>query len=208
MLLYKYVLADLDSKDDIERLRRLHRYKVLTAFETEGQTIVSTAAVNSFLSHIAVFASSNKAIEVVDYNANKTGRLISNAHDRPVHTIAFPSATRYASHPPAVHDTFVTASTDGDVKVWDLRTRAAAATLCGHVNRAHRVGVAFSPCMRYIACGSEDKQAYLYDIRGGARISTLQGHKDVVSGIAFNPLHPQIVTASLDGHLRTFIDKM
>ena len=40
----------------------------------------------------------------------------------------------------------------------------------GHVNRQQPVGAAFSPCMRYIASGSEDKLAYLFDIRSGTYV--------------------------------------
>lgn len=83
------------------------------------------------------------------------------------------------------------------------------------MNRVHTVGAAFSPCMRYVASGSEDRVrevvcggarshaclltpsfrnyytihqcAYLFDIRSGSLVKRLTGAKDVVCDVAFNP---------------------
>ena len=85
----------------------------------------------------------------------------------------------------------MTAACDGQIRLWDIRARTCARAFEGHVNRTQKIGNAltpsssqncksmdvniislnqfegmqFSPCMRYIACGSEDKMAYVYDIR-------------------------------------------
>lgn len=65
--------------------------------------------------------------------------------------------------------------------------------------------MSFSPCCRYIASGSEDNRAYLFDIGSGTYISKLNGgHKGVVSDVAFHPLHPQLATACYDGKIRFF----
>lgn len=37
-----------------------------------------------------------------------------------------------------------------------------------------QVGLAFSPCMRFVAVGSEDRSAVVYDIRTGKCVSSLQ----------------------------------
>jgi WD40 repeat protein len=88
----------------------------------------------------------------------------------------------------------------------------------GHTNRQQPIGVAFSPCMRFVGCGSEDKSAYLFDIGSGAPVERLGagggsasgagasggGHTDVVSDIAFSPVHPQLVTACFDARLRFY----
>ena len=73
--------------------------------------------------------------------------------------------------------------------------------------RASAVQASFSPCMRYIASGSEDRAAFLYDIRRGTALAKLQGHHtDVVSCVAWNPLYPQLATASYDGHIHFFTE--
>ena len=54
------------------------------------------------------------------------------------------------------------------MKLWDLRKPGGCVRLFhSHVNRTHAVGCAFSPCMRYIATGSEDHRAFLYDVSSG-----------------------------------------
>ena len=60
---------------------------------------------------------------------------------------------------------------------------------------------------RYVACGSEDNRAYLYDVGSGKVVERLQGHSDAVLDVKFNPMHPQLVTACVDGKLRFFSDE-
>ena len=64
--------------------------------------------------------------------------------------------------------------------------------------------------MRYLATGSEDKSAYLYDVRQGAVVVRLREGKppplDVVSDVAFHPSRPQLVTTSHDGRARFYSD--
>ena len=75
----------------------------------------------------------------------------------------------------------------------------------------------FSPCMRYIAIGSEDRKTVIYDIRSSTNISSssslsssstttykLGGNKDTVSCVMFNPLYPQLVSGSYDGSIHFF----
>ncbi len=49
--------------------------------------------------------------------------------------------------------------------------------------------------------------AYLYDMRQGVVAQRLRGsHGDAVTGVAWNPLHPQLATACLDGRVQFFSD--
>ena len=67
------------------------------------------------------------------------------------------------------------------------------------------MGVAFSPCLRYVAAGGEDRAATLFDLRMGTVLHRLRdGHTDVVADVAFHPLHPQLATACYDGRVRFF----
>lgn len=75
-----------------------------------------------------------------------------------------------------------------------------------HINRRESITIALSPCLRYLATGSEDRTARIVDLRGGREIVKLPGHKDVVSGVAFNPLFPQLATCSFDGTVRFYVD--
>ena len=51
----------------------------------------------------------------------------------------------------------------------------------------------------------EDKQACLYDVRGGPPLHRLRaGHSDTVADVAWHPVLPQLATACLDGRARFF----
>lgn len=77
----------------------------------------------------------------------------------------------------------------------------------GHKNSQIPVGLALSPCLRWLAVGSEDKVAYVYDLRQGVVAQRLRGgHGDAVTGIAYNPLHPQMAVACLDGRVHFYSD--
>lgn len=58
-----------------------------------------------------------------------------------------------------------------------------------------------------VLAGSEDKVAYLYDLRMGTILHRVRGtHGDAVTDVAFNPLHPQLATATLDGNVHFYSD--
>ena len=46
----------------------------------------------------------------------------------------------------------------------------------------------------------------VYDVRAGKEIARLSGHRDVVSSVAFNPIFPQLASASYDGTVRFYVD--
>ena len=76
-----------------------------------------------------------------------------------------------------------------------------------HVNKREPITCDISPCLRYIATGSEDKATIIYDIRTGKVLSKLAGqHRDCVSCVAFNPLFPQLASASYDGTVKFYVD--
>ena len=104
------------------------------------------------------------------------------------------------------YNLFATAATDNVVSLWDLRAPSVVFRYTGHVNRREQISVALSPCLRYLATGSEDRTARVIDVRGGSEIARLQGHRDVVSGVAFNPLFSQLATCSFDGAVRFYVD--
>ena len=174
----------------------------------DAQNVTALACLNTMLSPLILAAASNRSLRVLDAASGKIVRHIDDAHSKPVHTISLgtPSAATH-SIPKDRFDLFATAAADNLVKLWDLRTKntSCVGALSAHLNRREPLGLAFSPCMRYLACGSEDKQAYIYDLRTASPVARLRGHhSDVVSCVAFNPLHPQLITASYDGRLRFY----
>jgi WD40 repeat protein len=71
------------------------------------------------------------------------------------------------------------------------------------------IGLAFSPCMRYLATGSEDKAAYVYDLRSCSMLGRLRppGHTaEVVTDVAFHPWRPELVVGCMDGRVHCYAD--
>ena len=195
-------------KDDIRKgYTARHSAKMVAIWEHPGvKQINSVACNNSFLSNLIISAGSNKSISIFDAAEGKVVRLMENTHSRAPHTVCLPSVSAYTSHAATSYDVLLSAAPDNTVHLWDLRMNHLGMRFGQHVNRVHQVGVAFSPCMRYVAVGSEDKNCYIYDIRAGRCLEKLGGHTDVVSCVAYNPLHPQLATSSYDGRIRFYVD--
>eukprot|EP00802_Teleaulax_amphioxeia_P009467 Tamp_09483.p1 GENE.Tamp_09483~~Tamp_09483.p1 ORF type:complete len:376 (+),score=47.62 Tamp_09483:163-1290(+) len=64
MLLYELKLAN-DACDDLERLRKRHRFREVACIQSCAERISAMTCVNDFLSHILLAACSNRSIEGV-----------------------------------------------------------------------------------------------------------------------------------------------
>lgn len=205
--LYSYELDGLDDADDLRRLANHSSYRLRWHYEAPCKSITAMAAANAYLSHTVLLGGSDRSVYAVDVAAGALAQTFADVHPRPPHTVAIPEASTHASLPAAAHDTMLTSALDGAIHVWDLRAgggAGASARLTGHANRSYRVRAAFSPCMRWIASGSEDKCAYLYDLRRTTLCSRLRGAADAVSDVAFSPTSPLLAAASLDGCVRLY----
>ena len=76
-----------------------------------------------------------------------------------------------------------------------------------HRNRTQPIVPALSPCMRYVAIGSESRNAAMYDLRTSCQICSIHGHRDVVSSVSFHPYSAEICTSSYDRTVRFYRDK-
>ncbi|CAG9466750.1 unnamed protein product [Pedinophyceae sp. YPF-701] len=205
--LYRYEIGAEKAANDLDRLRASNRYRQLAALPTAAQAITALTAANRVLSHLVLAATSNRAVEVIDLAAGRTARTLPDAHARPVHTLALNDVSPYAQHAAEAHELFITAAADGLVKLWDLRSQRCARVFSGHANRQQPVGASLSPCMRWLAAGSEDRAAVMWDLGSGMIVHRARGHPDVVSDVAWHPLHPQLATACSDGHVRFFSEE-
>ncbi|XP_075780787.1 WD repeat-containing protein 27 isoform X2 [Pelodiscus sinensis] len=194
------------SKDDQKRYKQKSICKSVQKFPMASTVeITSLSAINDFYSYIILTAGSNRALEVFDLNAGCSAAVIPDAHSRSVHQICQNEGSAFSTQPLEAYNLFMTAAIGDGIKLWDLRTLRCERRFQGHINRCHPCGIAISPCGQFIACGSEDKSAYIYEMRTSTFSHKLAGHTESVINVAFNPSSPQLTTATLDGKLQLFL---
>ena len=197
--------------------------------------MTSFNCVNTVHSALLFAATSDKKLHILDAETGGLARSIDiltaarpdstvYSHDRGIHCIALPSPSLHASVTTDHFNFFATAAIDNSVLLWDLRQACPTHRFTGHVNRKDSCGVSISPCLKFIGVGSEDRSAYILDLRymgggsggggggdasGGDRmlpLAKLTGHGDVVADVCFHPVFPQLATGSHDGRIRFFKD--
>lgn len=203
LCLYKYHVDP--TKKDIKRYQTNNRYKLVQGFEvSDARNITTFSTINSFYSYIALCACSNKSVVVFDVNKVQPVRTISDAHTRSVNSLCQNQGSAFVSQTSEAYDLFLTAAPTDGVKLWDLRQNRCVRKFEGHMNRAQKIGLAYSPCAKYIAVGSEDRSVYLYDIRSSSYLHRLSSHSDVITSVAFHPQKPLLACGTLSGQLRTY----
>jgi WD40 repeat protein len=143
------------------------------------------AAVNAFHSHLVLSAASDRSIAVMDMNKSAISRHIPQAQKRPIHAIRINEGSPFVAHAAGMYEyagslvvivlsiiprldsynLFATSAVADGVALWDLRADGCVRRYNGHISRAHPVGMAISPCGRFLATGSEDRCCYVYDMR-------------------------------------------
>ncbi|XP_058526983.1 WD repeat-containing protein 27 isoform X1 [Ochotona princeps] len=192
-------------RDDLNRyspkswFQPVHRLSVAS-----GAHVTSLSAVNDFYSHIVLTAARDRSLEVFDLNVGRSAAVIAEAHSRPVHQICQNKGSLFTAQQSQAYDLFLTTAIGDGLRLWDLRTLRCVRRFEGHPNRCYPCGIAFSPCGRFMACGAEDRHAYVYDMGSSTFSHRLPGHTDTVTGVAFSPSAAQLATATLDGKLQLF----
>ncbi|XP_068041241.1 WD repeat-containing protein 27 isoform X1 [Anomalospiza imberbis] len=213
------------TKDDLKRYKKRSVCKLVQKFPmTSAMEITSLSAVNEFYSYIVLTAGSNRALEVFDLNAGCSTAVIQEAHVRSVHQICQNKGSSFSTQQPEAYNLFLTTAAGDGIKLWDLRTLRCERRFEGHSSRCYPCGIAVSPCGRFIASGSDDKYAYVYEMRSSTFLCKLGRHTESVINVSFNPSSPQgehgvflvfgfsnvifnqmLTTATLDGKLRLFL---
>uniref|UniRef100_A0A8I3ZZY1 WD repeat domain 27 n=1 Tax=Callithrix jacchus TaxID=9483 RepID=A0A8I3ZZY1_CALJA len=192
-------------KDEIKRYKQRSKSKLVCRLSlTDAGDVTCLSAVNDFYSHIVLTAGRNRTVEVFDLNAGCSAAVIAEAHSRPVHQIC-QNGSSFTTQQPQAYNLFLTTAIGDGMRLWDLRTLRCERHFEGHPNRSYPCGIAFSPCGRFVACGAEDRHAYMYEMGSSMFSHRLAGHTDIVTAVAFNPSAPQLTTATLDGKLQLFL---
>jgi hypothetical protein len=205
-----------------QRRGEARRYACCAAWdlEEEGVHVVALAAMNDLRSPYLLATCSDKSLRVWDLSAAGGGGgsagapppevlRVPGAHARAIHTLALPLASAHAQCPSSSLDSVLTASAEGGglVRLWDLRSAECARQLAGgHVSRTLPTGAALSPCATFVACGSEERRAVVYDLRTEACVERHAGASDAVTAVAWHPRRPTLFAGSADGGLRAYVE--
>ncbi|XP_038593964.1 WD repeat-containing protein 27 [Micropterus salmoides] len=193
------------TRDNIKRYQQRSVVKLARCFTTATATdITALSAINDFFSYIVLVCGSDRSIQLFDMNKGTIASELPDAHSRVVHCITQNKGSIFSTQAPDSYNLFLTSAVTDGVKIWDLRTLRCVRRYENHLNRCHPCSSAISPCGRFIASGSEDNCAYVYDIRSSSYLYKLQKHSDTVLSVAFNPATPELLTGTLDGNLRQF----
>jgi hypothetical protein len=203
------------------RRAQARRCACVGSWEVEGGvTVLRMAALNDLRSPLLVAACSDRSIRVFDLSRVGGGgdggggappevARVPGAHERAIHTLALPVASAHADVAAPSLDCVLSGATDGGglVRLWDLRSAKCARQLAGaHVSRAlpGGTGAALSPCAVFVAVGSEEKRAVVYDLRTEGAVARVGGASDAVTAVAWHPRAPCLATGSADGGVRMY----
>uniref|UniRef100_A0A8D0KVP3 WD repeat domain 27 n=1 Tax=Strix occidentalis caurina TaxID=311401 RepID=A0A8D0KVP3_STROC len=141
---------------------------------------------------IVLTAGRNRALEVFDLNAGCSTAVIPEVHTRSVHQICQNKGSSFSTQQPEAYNLFMTTAAGDGIKLWDLRTLKCERRFEGHHSCCYPCGIAVSPCGRFIASGSDDKCAYIYEMHSSSFSHKLGGHTESVINVAFSPSSPQV----------------
>ncbi|CAL8285159.1 unnamed protein product [Arctogadus glacialis] len=190
LLLYLYHVDN--THDDIKRYKQRSVIKRAARFRTTTATdITALSAINDFYSHLVLQSGADRSLQVMDMNQGSVASEWPDAHSRAIHCIAQNKGSAFATQSPDSHNLFLTSAVTDGIRLWDLRTHRCVRRYENHVNRCHACDSAMSPCGRFIASGSEDNCAYIYDLRSNRFLHKLHRGSDTVLRVAFNPATPE-----------------
>eukprot|EP00826_Nyctotherus_ovalis_P032117 TRINITY_DN25938_c0_g1_i1.p1 TRINITY_DN25938_c0_g1~~TRINITY_DN25938_c0_g1_i1.p1 ORF type:complete len:395 (+),score=77.28 TRINITY_DN25938_c0_g1_i1:122-1306(+) len=205
---YSYEIVDPKLKDDVKRLQSKVRYKEVQRYTLrDAQSITTFAIHNRIKSHYALIVGSNKSLHLYNINMCEEVFSLNESQGRTIHTAKFFEGSDFVGSQGSEYNIFGTASLDSTIKVWDVRQSGAVRSYSDHANRMVHVGFDFSPCMRYVVSGSEDRNFVVYDMRVDGKYlekSAAGDHSDTVTDVSFSPKKPALVTGALDCKLRAF----
>jgi eukaryotic-like serine/threonine-protein kinase len=139
---------------------------------------------------IAAYLAGDPSVYFLDAHSLEPVRHWPHRHSEWVCSLAFsPDSKR-----------ILTASEDGNVRVWDVATGTRLHDLVGHGSRV--LCAAYSPDGKRIASGGADQNVRLWDAETFEPVATLSGHKDYVYSLVWRADSQQIISGSGDNTVR------
>jgi len=191
--IYRYQLHTQDKKDDITRIQKFGSYVCAGLLQHDGLPMHGVTANNNSCSSLCLTHSQR---EIMAWDLASEKRLAQIHTDYRITSLQL-STPNVGS--PRSCDLFYTASIDGCVRLWDLRTMKVELEFIGHQHNTHRLTPKWSPCMNYMAIPSENGFVSIYDSRNASNLfGSTRGHKDVCSSVDFNPISGTLVSGGFD----------
>ena len=133
---------------------------------------------------LIVVGSSTGSVRVVDHRANE---------------FVWDLPPRTGSAVAAIQGTSVAVGTEmGDVSLWDIRSPVNPVWEIQAAHSGSVRGVDFDRSSRHIATASFDKSSKVFEAVTGELVTTLEGHRDRVVGVAWSPRDDRLVTCGSD----------
>lgn len=95
---------------------------------------------------------------------------------------------------PKDNNTFVSASLDRTLKVWQLGSATANFTLEGHEKGVNCVDYYHGGDKPYLISGADDRLVKIWDYQNKTCVQTLEGHAQNVTAVCFHPELPVVLT--------------
>ena len=202
---YRFKLRDPHLKDDVKRLQSKCSFKeVFRVPHPSAQAVAKFDVHNLFHSHVMLLGGTNKTVSVWDVDKNHEILAIETPHRKFMHTLKFFKGSDYTEICSDAQNLFITAAADSTMLLYDIRNGSPVMGFEGHTNSALELGGDISPCRNYIAGGSEDRSAYIWDVRTGNVLERLKGFREATTDLAWSPLYPQLCVASNDGQVKFY----
>jgi serine/threonine protein kinase/WD40 repeat protein len=93
------------------------------------------------------------------------------------------------------------AKADGDIQLWDVRSRNVAHLCRGHTQVVDALAYAGNGCL---LSGSQDRTLRLWNTVSGLELCRLEGHRAAVTGVAITPDSRWAISAGIDRTVRVW----
>ncbi|KAI8853503.1 WD40-repeat-containing domain protein [Chytridium lagenaria] len=197
----RYSIERVGSKD-IKPALNYNIYKKKASYNLSGYSNAIGAA-NTFISDMIIVCKGQN-FEFIDAKRFQPLVEVEKAHSRSISTISIADYSYDISS--IARNLFITSSVIDCLRCWDVRTpNMPVFRLVEHVNRHATIHASFSPCGNFIGTGSEDKQAYVYDVRKLSPVLKLSaGITDITTSLQFHPSQSKVAVSCQDGGISMF----
>ena len=139
--------------------------------------------------HQVVAASLDGKVRSYDLRA---GKMLSDDVGEPITSLDIPPSG----------DVLLVSSLDDTLRLLDRERGVLLQEFSGHTHRTYKTGCAVSNDCSVVCAGSEDHQVYVWDLLEGNVLAKLQGHTNVVTGVALAPKSRMLASSSTDRSVR------